>query len=318
MSVDRLRPWWPVAAFLVLAGLWWWTGRRPEVAQERSFKEVVLTIDTNQLQSFDVRPALGRHHPTLHFQRVASGWMVHAGENSTPADGLPMRRLLAAMTELRTERVLGPMERVGAAYGLTDSLAQVLVLDRNGVSTRLRIGIDSRSTGQEQTASAVLLEGDDQAYSVFGDLSNLTAMGFVDWIPKPMVNSDPADWQSLDFMFPGGTGYRMVRHGRTWTIDGLALDSSKVAKYLNNLSVYSGSALVDPRDTLEAVLAYQLLIEVRDRPRPIALGIFALGDRLIARSTLAPNWVVMPFDAQVELPRMFRPPHAFLAQPESH
>ncbi|HEY0977461.1 MAG TPA: DUF4340 domain-containing protein [Flavobacteriales bacterium] len=315
MSADRrtvVKRWWPVGVVVLLGTVWWWSGRDPRIAEERSFRAEVLQVDTGALHSFIVRPAPSRGFPPMLFTRSGAGWTVTSNGASTPADPRPMQDLLAHLSRMRTERVLGDLGQVGARYSLSDSLANVLEIPDAVPPVRLRVGGSGGGDNREIQTSAVMLEGDPLAYTVPGELARLAAMVFPDWIPKPMVNGDPRNWRRLVFLFPGGNGYAMERHGALWTIGGMALDSSKVRKYLGNLSTYSSSGLVDPADTLNAVLAYQLVVEDTTRAQPVVLGVFSVGDHLIARSTLAPPYIVMPFSHDLELPRMFRPPQAFL------
>lgn len=88
----------------------------------------------------------------------------------------------------------------------------------------------------------------------------------------------------------------MERNENGWTVNGQPGDNEKVEKYLWALSRYYGDALTDPADTLNAVLIYSMRVVDSSRKDPIILGVFNAGGRLIARSTLAPSWLVMPFD----------------------
>lgn len=290
----------------VLAVLWWAGGRSPAQARQRTFREQILQTDTAELHTFTIIPAPARKAPDLQFQRDSLGWTVRTGHSATRAFFRPMDQLLAALADMRPLRVAGQGAATMERYGLADSLADKLLLP-GGIL--LRTGISS--SGPE-TATAVMLEGDPNVYLVPGALDHLTGMTFDQWIPKPMVNGDPANWRRITFTFPGSHSYSLQRSGTRWTLEGQPADSTKVAKYLRALSRYYGSGIVDPADTLNARLVYSMRVEDATRRRPIILGIFDAGGRLIARSTLAPPWLVMPFDPQEELPRMFRPPGAFL------
>ncbi len=295
-----------------LALLWWYSGRRQEFAQQRSFREHLLQVDTATLHAFTIVPAAVRHLPPLHFERDSIGWAVSTGSARTRAFQRPIDQLLVQLTDLRPNGVAGSTPAIMDRYRLADSLTNMIEVPGPGGGT-LRIGSVTSGSGM---ATAIILKGDPEAYLVPGTLGTLIAMNFVDWIPKPLVNGNPHDWERLTFVFPGRQSYTMERTATGWMVNGQPADSMKVGKYLSAMSRYYGSRLANPADTLHAVLMYSLRVEDRSRLDPIILGIFQTANGYIARSTLAPPWQVIPLDPVQELGRMFRPPEVFL--PAAH
>ena len=303
---DKVRIAVMAAIVIVLALVWWIGGRTSKQAEQRTFREHLLRVDTAALSAFTIVPSPSRRAPALHFQRDSLGWTATADSFATRAFFRPMNELLATLVDVRPLRMAGDDPATIARYGLIDSLAPQLELPNGSV---LRVGT---SSGGAEPVTAVMLQGDPNVYLVPGKLDHLTGMTLDDWVPKPMVNGDPGNWRRVTFVFPGSRSYSLEKNGSNWTLEGQAADSTKVAKYLWALSRYYGSGLVNPADTLSAMLIYSMRVEDSSRKDPIILGIFDAGGYLIARSTLAPSWLVMPFDPQQELPRMFRPPEAFL------
>ncbi|MBS1568445.1 MAG: DUF4340 domain-containing protein [Bacteroidetes bacterium] len=292
-----------------LAWLWWWGGRDQQVAEQRTFRATLLSTDTAALRSFTILPAPVEHLPALHFQRDSSGWTVASDSSVFRAFQRPMNELLAKLAHIRPVSVAGSGKDIRERYRLVDSTATTMELPGASGGT-LRVGA---STGGANTATAMMLEGDTNVYLVPGLFHEVTGMSFIDWIPKPLVNGDPRNWDRVTFVFPGRHMYSLERNKDGWTVNGSPADSIKVGKYLWALSRYYGHGLMDPADTLQAELIYSMRVEDRSRPDPIILGIFNTPKGLMARSTLAPPWMVMPIDAKQELARMFRPPEAFMA-----
>lgn len=292
----------------LLALVWWLGGRSSAVAGQRTFREHLVQVDTAALRSFSLVPAPAKHRPPLHFTRSGAGWSVTSEGHDTPAFQRSMDEFLALLADVRPLNVPGKGPAMRARYGLEDSLADRVQLPGPGGATLL---IGRASTGPE-TSTAMMRDGDPMVYLVPGRYDIYAGMSFTNWIPKPMVNGDPGHWKRLTFQFPGGRSYALERTATGWAIGGVPADGPKVLKYLRALSLYHGNALADPADTLHATLVYRMEVEDDTRDRPIVLGIFDAGGKLLARSSLAPAWLVMPFDPRMELPRMFRPPEAFL------
>lgn len=305
---DKLRIGLLAALVAALALAWWLGGRSPSETGQRTFRQQLAAVDTAALRAFTLTPVPRTGEAPLRFTRDSSGWQVAQGDRRTAAFARPLAQLLAALHRMEPISRPGPDPATLQRYGISDSLA-ALVQVQDAEPFTLRIGI---TTGGQEPATAILREGDPNVYLVPGALSWIMELGFEDWITKPMVNGDPAQWERLTFIFPGNVGYVLERSGTGWLVDGQPADSTRVAKYLHALSEYYGDALADPADTLHARPLYTLRVEDRSRQAPVTLVIYDAGHRLIARSSLAPPEVVMAFDAGMELPRMFRPPNAFL------
>lgn len=308
----KARTWWGVAGVAALAALWWASGRFVPGAQQRTFRERIARLDTASITGFTLVPAPYRQHPEMRFERQPGGWLVTSAGYRTPADKRTMDDLLVALGDLRVLRVVGRYDAVKDNYLLADSTADHLLLDTPEGALDLAVG---RTIDGEEIATAVRPGDDAEVYAVPGLLGLLVDKGYMDWIPKPVVNGDPRNWRRLTFVFPGSQGYILERRGDHWYIGDQPTDSIKVAKYLRNLAHHSGSALANPADTLDAVLVYNLIVEDTTRAEPVMFGIFQSGDRVIARSTLAPRDIVMAIDPRTEVPRIFRPPSAFLPDP---
>lgn len=297
---------------VVLGSIWWLTGRLSPSAKQRTFREMVMQLDTNSVRTFSVHPAPFKKYPTLVFSRSGEGWMLHMGQDSTLADDAPVHELLKSVSTMRVLRLAGERSVVGARHDLGDSTADMLSLDASGMRHELLVGSTAYGDGPE---TVVMQPGDKYAYAVAGRLGEIVDKTFGDWMPKYLVRGDPFAWKRLTFNFPGDSGYVMERHGDRWTINGQVTDSTRTWHYLESLARSKGLSVTDPRDTALAKPTFRLVVEDSTRAEPITVVVFALPDRFIVRSSLNPR-SVMPFDGQHELPRMFRMPGAFMATPE--
>ncbi len=293
---------------VALAALWWLSGHFSASAQQRTFREVIMKVDTGSVDSFTIIPAKFKRVPDLRFRRVGMAWQLVMGNDTTIPDDAPVHELLASISDMRTVRLAGRMTEVKDRYELSDSLTDRLVINAADGQHTLLVG---RATSSEDAMTVVCPIGDEDAYAVQGRLGEITDKSFGDWMPKYLVRGDPANWRRLTFNFPGDTGYVMERHGTRWTIDGAPTDPSRVAHYLGSLARSRGQSLADPRDTLQAIPAFTLVVEDTTRAVPIAVVVYGVQGRFIVRSSLNPA-SVMPFDGKNELPRMFRPRSAYM------
>ncbi len=297
-----------VAILAVLGIIWWLSGRVSPAAQQRTFREEIMRVDTAKVNAITIVPAAKRRYPELHFMRRTEGWSLHMGLDSAYVDEAPVNTLLAAIHAMRPVQLAGTLSMVKERYDLGDSARDRLLIEAGPQRYELFVG---RSTSGDEPFTVVNPPGDENAYAIAGKLGELTDRTFGGWLPKYLVMGDPMRWNRLIYTFPGDSGYVLKRYGDRWLIDGHPTDSTRIWKYLYSLARSKGRSVADPRDTLMARPAFRLVVEDSTEAQPTIVVVFALPDRFIVRSSLNPG-TVMPFDAREEVPRMFRRPRAFM------
>ena len=294
----------------LLAGLWWWSGRVSPTAQQRTFKEVLVQVDSSTITAFTLVHAPFKGFPNIRFTRLKGNWQMVMGLDTAWADPEPVNDVLAAFNDMRVLRLVGPMRSVAQPYNLDTLNAEILIVESPTMRYELRVGNHAGGDDHQTTVNPL---GDTMAYAISGLLGMRTNMPFSGWVPKYLVNGDPANWKRLIFQFPGDRNYTMEKRDGAWFIANVALDPVKIDRYLGSLARSRGQELTDPNDTLTAQLAYRLIVEDTTRTLPVVVVVAALQGRFIVRSSLNPL-SIMPFDAKNEVPRMFRPPTAFLPE----
>ena len=292
----------------LLTALWWISGRFSPRAQQRTFREQLLVLDSNTVSSFTLTPAPFKHLPPLDFQRTAEGWLMRLGKDSSLADPAPIHLLLRSWSGMRVTSLAGRMADVADKYDLGDSTADRL---RITAGTDVHEFLVGRHTAGEAPMTVVSVPGDEYAYAIDGILGLYADRTFGEWLPKYLVTGDPKNWQRIVFNFPTDTGYVMDRGPDGWRIDGVTADQMRVDRFLSSLARARGQSVADPTDTLSAIPQFRLIVEDTTRRAPIVVVVYVSNGKFIVRSSLNPG-TVMPFGGRDEIPRMFRPRTTFL------
>jgi Domain of unknown function (DUF4340) len=292
---------------LALLGIWWWSGRVSPQAQQRTFKEVLVRLDTSTINTFTLIHAPFKGFPEIRFTRETGGWRMVMGRDTAWADPEPVHDVLVAFNDMRALRLVGAMAAVQQPYNLDTLNAERLIVESSQGRFELRVG---KATGGDENQTVVNPTGDPNAYAIAGLLGMRTDLPFSGWMPKYLIKGDPANWKRLTFQFPQNRSYVMEKREGRWFIGDVALDPTKIDRYLGSLARSRGQELVDPNDTLNAQLAFRLIVEDTTKATPMVVVVAALADRFIVRSSLNPM-SIMPFDAKNEVARMFRPPMMF-------
>lgn len=304
----KLRTTHLVLLLLGLAAVWWLSGLISPIAQQRTFTESLLHLDTNAVTGFTITPASYKGFPPIRFERRGEDWRMYWGKDSGAVDMRPVHELLRSWSNMHVIRMAGRVTEVGSRYDLRDSTADRLTIALGKEIHELLVG---RQTAGEPPMTLVNIPGDPNAYAIEGSLGSYADFTFSDWLPKYLVTGDPKNWRRIVFNFPSDSGYVMERSGDRWLLDGAPTDPGRIDRYLHSLARSRGRSATDPADTLAAIPQFRLIVEDTTRSAPITVVIYVSNGKFIVRSSLNPG-TVMPFDGREEVPRMFRSRTAFL------
>jgi hypothetical protein len=288
---------------IALAAIWYIGDRYGMRAKVRTFRDVVMTLDTADITSFTIE-ARRRDRIPLAFEKHQGQWRLVADGDTIRVENTAVLDVLGPLGDMRVKRLVGTMDQVKDRYELTDSSCERLSLRfADGTTRHLRVG---RSTfGPNGPWSYVNVTGEKEVFAIEGKLSLATEMKVDDWRPRTIVNGDPANWTRVHFTFYDND-YSFIRSGDTWNMDGMTVDTMRVRKYLGSLAV--SKAHLFAKGVSVNGLPEVCRLEVTDTSRkvPIVVRVFATpAGRMILYSSLNPD-NLMWFDAERELPRMFR------------
>ncbi|MBL8009715.1 MAG: DUF4340 domain-containing protein [Flavobacteriales bacterium] len=280
-------------------------------AKDRSFRDVVMTLDTAAVTGFSLFPSAMRP-AELRFDRSPDGWTVSLDGRAHRADDERVREFLGGHAHMRSKRLTGFMDLVKERYDLTDSLRETAVFRSvDGPERTVHYGRNTFAPGQVGMWSTVNLPGEDEVFSVEGTMSMLAEQPLAEWRPKWLVRGDPARIQRLRFSYSMDTAFVVERMGSTWMVDADTADQSKVDGYLAPLVRARTQAFADTVNIAGLTPDYSLEVSFDDGRAPITVSIYTGWSGLVATTSLDPG-SKMRFDPSRELTRMFKTRGFFL------
>ncbi|MBV6404966.1 MAG: DUF4340 domain-containing protein [Flavobacteriales bacterium] len=295
-----------VLALLLLVSHFWSPRSR-----DRSFRDVVMTLDTAAVTGFSIFPSAPGHRE-LRFDRSPAGWTVSDEGGSHRADDGRVREFLGGHAHMRAKRLTGFMDLVKERYDLTDSLRETVVFRLvDGAERTVHYGRNTFAPGNVGMWSAVNLPGEREVFAVEGTMSMYAEQPLDEWRTKWLVRGDPAHVRSLRFHYSMDTAFTVERRGGTWMVDADTADQSKVDGYLASLMQARAQAFADTVNIAGLAPDYSLEVGFDDGRAPITVNVFTGWSALVAVSSLDPG-SKLRFDTMRELPRMFRTRGHFL------
>ncbi len=289
---------------IALALIWFIGDHFGMCSKERTFHDVVMTIDTADVRSFTISAQRHDRIP-MRFYRDGPVWRLAAGGDTLRVERKAVQDVLGPLGDLRVKRLVGMMGLVKDRYELTDTLCERLTVElSNGETRELLVGKSTFSP--KDTWSHVSIPGEKEVFAIDGKLSMATEMKVEDWRPRTVVKGDPKHWTKLHFTFPGND-YVMERINGAWTLDGGTADTARIGKYLASLANSDAHFIAKGASIEGAPVVGRLEITDTSRPEPILVEVHPSPDgRFILHSSVNPENLLW-FDAERELPRLFRP-----------
>nr|WP_321452319.1 DUF4340 domain-containing protein [uncultured Carboxylicivirga sp.] len=222
-----------------------------------TLKSELFNIDQAQITSVVLQPKM-LNGKQIELKKEGDSWKVLSNGKSFTGDINAIEGLIRQVNGLKPLRLAAQTKERWTNFELTDSLAtQVQLKGTDGVLATLYIGKFSYQQPKQNMAQQnpymqqrgtmttyVRSDNDDEVYAVegfLGSTANRDADAFRD---KTIINADKANINKVDFVTPESS-FTMVKNENTWMVNGTALDSTAVAKYLSGIAKLNGSSFPD-------------------------------------------------------------------------
>ncbi len=280
-------------------------------SKDRSFREVVMTMDTASVTGFSLFTT-GEGGKELRFERSPTGWSVGRDSLIRMADPERVREFLGGHVYMRSKRLTGLIDLVRERYDLSDSLRETAVFRMvDGQERTVHYGRSTVASGNAGMWAAINLPGEDEVFAVEGTMSMLAEQPLDEWRPKWLVQGDPAHVQRLRFSYSMDTAFVVERVGSTWMVGTDTADMSKVDGYITPLVRARAQSFADTVNIAGLSPDYSLEVTFDDGRSPITVNVFTGYSALVATTTLNPG-AKLRFDPMRELTRMFKTRGHFL------
>ncbi|MCF8240701.1 MAG: DUF4340 domain-containing protein [Melioribacteraceae bacterium] len=225
-------------------------------ANERTFRDELVSIDTSSVTEIKIFPKTTKHEEVRLFKDGAQ-WKVELENGSTAA--VPARKIQNVFTQLlqiKPKRLAARDEAKWTDFQV-DTTGTRLEVWEDGDKT-LNIILGRFQFQQPRSMSTyVRLSGDTDVYEVDGFLDmtfNKNAESFRD---ERIVRGTFNGWNKLSFNYPADSSFQIVKVDGKWTHNGAELDSANTEKYLRQLSNLNGTEFVNvDENTLPATEMY--------------------------------------------------------------
>jgi hypothetical protein len=253
---------------------------------KKTFRTDLFEADTADVTSIIIRTKADPDNPVT-LEKKKSGWQLKSGDRQFNAEPGMVQEMLRSLNDLHATRVAATDKSRWKEFEVDDSAATKIMVkkDKRIVST-LYLGKFSYQVpknanpydyyNRQPKISTYVKVGDEKyVYVAEGFLSMIFNRNINDYRNQTVIRSNSNDWTRLKFSYPADTSFILEKEKWIWSVDGIAVDSARAAKYLESIALVSSENFVDDQKPLSGKPDFSLTIEANNRVTPIIISAFS-------------------------------------------
>jgi len=235
----------PVSIVLIALILIWVVIKLRDSKQgDRSFKALVVKVDTSKVQTITIVPKKSKDQVVM--DKENGTWMIDLNGKKVQADGNSINDLVSQIAELKPKRVAATSKDKWGEYEVTDTTATRIIVNQ-GKSPLADILIGKFAYDQQtrQMTSFLRNYNENITYGVDGYLSvmfNRNASSFRD---NSIISGNPENWKKLTYTYAADSSFVLEKQDTKWIMNGMPTDSLAVDKYFSKIRILSDNSFND-------------------------------------------------------------------------
>ena len=211
---------------------------------ERTFREVLVDIDTSKVSEILIYPK-SQNHKEVKLYKENDEWRVTLSSGgSAKVTDQRISSLFAQLDAIKPKRLAARDEDKWTELQVDSTGSRVKVYEGSKLTLDLVIG--RFSFQQPRTMNTfVRLFNDKDVYEVDGFLDMTFNQGANIFRDGTVIKSDFNNWQQLQFNYPADSSFQIVKGTSGWLLNGIITDSVKTINYLSRLANLSNNNFVD-------------------------------------------------------------------------
>lgn len=299
----------------MLGALFLWSEYFSESSKERSFRSIVLEVDTSAIDGFTIQQPKDTGG-MIKFSRNGEKWEVSQGRYTFAADPQTVRSFLGQFERVPTSRYAGPSESVQQRYEITKEQARVVNLElEDGETIKVLIGklsYKNDPSGQQQAKVSYLrVDDEEDVYEAVNTLGNDVATQFNMWRPRYLWRGGAETWGKV-VLREGENAMILEKRNDVWMMNQDTVIPERMDSYLRALSTAKVAFFNNEADITGLQPIKQVVIHDSRLDGPRAMNIYQLTNgKMVLNSEMNPE-SVFQFTMDQDYRRMFRPPSYFI------
>jgi hypothetical protein len=239
---------------------------------ERSFRKDIVEMQVNEIKKIAIFPKNSGNRE-VQIERIDTVWKLKFDGKTFAADQQMIDGIVDELANMTPERLVANNRDLWKDYDITDTAGvKVVIYGNDREKTEITLGRFSYNQDTRKPTTFIRVDNDKEVYAVEGYLSMTFNREINSLRDKNIYRGNQNDLSQISFIYPADSSYSLLKEGGKWLMNGMPVDSARMAGYLTNVAYLVGNEFRDditaesvPQNAFKVILNGQNMkpVEIR-------------------------------------------------------
>ena len=208
---------------------------------ERTFRKDIVEMQANDIKKITIYPKnAGNKNVDVFLEDTV--WKLKVEGKMFAADQEMIKGIVDELAKMVPERLVANKKDLWKDYDITDSLGvKVVVYGQKSDKTEITLGRFTYNQATRKPCTYVRVNNEKEVYAVEGYLSMTFNREINSLRDKNIFRANQNDLTRITFNYPADSSFTLTKQDKKWSMDGVAIDSTRMAGYLSTVSYLTGT-----------------------------------------------------------------------------
>ncbi len=202
---------------------------------ERTFRKDIIEYQANDISKITIFPKNSGNR-TVEVYLDDTIWKLKFDGKQFAADQEMIKGIADELATMVPERLVANKKELWKDYDITDSLGvTVIIHGQKNEKTEITLGRFSYNQATRKPSTYVRVNNEKEVYAVEGYLSMTFNREINSLRDKNIFRANQNDLTQITFTYPADSSYTLTKQDNKWLMNGIAVDSTRMAGYLTTV-----------------------------------------------------------------------------------
>ncbi|TSA33719.1 MAG: DUF4340 domain-containing protein [Porphyromonadaceae bacterium] len=212
---------------------------------ERTFRKDIIEFQANDIKKISIFPKNSGNRNVDVFLKDTV-WKLKFDGKMFAADQEMIKGIADELANMTPERLVANKRELWKDYDITDSLGvKVVIYGNKNDKTEITLGRFTYNQATRKPTTYVRVNTEKEVYAVEGYLSMTFNREINSLRDKNIFRGNQNDLTQISFNYPADSSFTLTKQDNKWSLNGVPVDSTRMAGYLTTVSYLVGSDFRD-------------------------------------------------------------------------
>lgn len=208
---------------------------------ERTFRKDIIEFQANDIKKISIFPKnAGNRNVDVFLEDTI--WKLKVDGKLFAADQEMIKGIVDELANMTPERLVANRRELWKDYDITDSLGvKLIIYGPNKDNTEITLGRFTYNQATRKPSTYVRVNSEKEVYAVEGYLSMTFNREINSLRDKNIFRGNQNDLTQISFNYPADSSFTLTKQENKWSLNGVPVDSTRMAGYLTTVSYMTGT-----------------------------------------------------------------------------